>query len=241
MEWRDQGILLGLRRHGEGSAIIDVLTEHHGRHSGIVRGGASRKIAPILQQGVQLDLTWRARLDTHLGTFTVEPLKSRAYDAMNNRLALAGLNAICAMTSTMLAERIECPDFYRRTGILLDLLPQAELLPLAYVQWELTLMHEIGFTLDLDTCAVSGGTDELVYISPKSGRAVSRGAAGEWADRLLPLPQCLRGLGDGSDSDVLEGLRVLDYFWTHKVLTQFDLAQVPSARARFVDMFDRTR
>ena len=124
MEWRDQGILLNVRRHGETSVIIDVFTQEHGRHAGVVRGGTSRKIAPVLQPGAQLDLLWRARLEDHLGAFTTEPLRSRAADALSDRLALAGLNAVTALMLFCLPEREAQPALYEKTEWLLDLLEQ---------------------------------------------------------------------------------------------------------------------
>ena len=121
MDWRDHGILLGQRRHGETSAIIEVFTRDHGRHAGIVRGGTSRKIAPILQPGAQLDVTWRARLEDHMGSFTVEPMRSRAAAAMSGRLALAGLNSVCALLRFCLPEREAHHALYQRSEQLLDL------------------------------------------------------------------------------------------------------------------------
>ena len=126
MDWRDQGILLASRRHGESAAIIEVLTPERGRHAGVVRGGASRKLAPILQPGAQLDLEWRARLEDHIGTFRVEPLRSRAGTAMGDRLSLAGLNAVTSLLLFALPEREACLPLYRRTETLLDLLAQLD-------------------------------------------------------------------------------------------------------------------
>lgn len=173
MDWRGTGILLSVRHHGETSAIIDVFTEDRGRHTGIVRAGTSRKVAPILQPGAQLDVAWRARLEEHLGTFLVEPVRSRAALVMGNRLALAGLNSVTGLLAFCLPEREAHGPLYRRTEALLDLLGQDELWPLAYLQWEIALLEEMGFGLDLSSCAVTGATDGLVYVSPKSGRAVS--------------------------------------------------------------------
>ena len=193
MDWRDHGILLSLRRHGESAAIIDVFTEGHGRHAGVVRGGAGRRMAPILQPGAQLDLTWRARLEDHLGSYQAEPLRSRAAAALSGRLSLAGLNAVTALLSFCLPERAAYPALYARTEQLLDLLEQEELWPLAYLHWEVALLEEMGFGLDLTACAVTGTQEGLTYVSPKTGRAVSQAGAGEWADRLLPLPPVLLG------------------------------------------------
>ncbi|PJE36613.1 DNA repair protein RecO [Pseudooceanicola lipolyticus] len=240
MEWRDHGILLSTRRHGETAAIIEVFTEDHGRHAGVVRGGASRKIAPVLQPGAQLDLAWRARLEDHIGTFHVEPLRSRAAAAMSGRLALAGLNAVCALVGFCLPEREAHGRLYRQTERLLDLLGQDEIWPLAYLRWELALLEETGFGLDLSACAVTGAQDDLVYVSPKSGRAVSRAGAGDWAARMLPLPPCLRGEGTAPDAEVVQALRTTGYFLEQKLAPELGHRPLPEARARFVAAFSRT-
>ncbi|HBB85829.1 MAG TPA: DNA repair protein RecO [Sulfitobacter sp.] len=238
MEWRDQGILLSARRHGETSAIIEVFTPEQGRHAGIVRGGTSRKIAPSLQPGAQLDVAWRARLEDHIGAFTVEPLRSRAAVAMQNRLALAGLNAVTALLSFCLPEREPHPALYRRTEALLDMLGQGEVWPLAYLKWELRLLEEMGYALDLESCAVTGVSEDLIYVSPKSGRAVSAKGAGEWADRLLPLPTVLRG-GTGSDAEIAQGLVTTGHFLTAHLARDLGGKPLPEARARFIDAFSR--
>ena len=173
VDWRDEGALLAVRKHGETSVIIDVFTEGHGLQAGVVRGGTSRKIAPVLQPGAQLDVSWRARLEEHLGSYTVEPVRSRAAAVMGDRLALAGLNAVCALLAFSLPEREAHPQLYRQSITLMDLLGHTDAWPLAYLRWELALLEEMGFGLDFSGCAVTGGVDDLVYVSPKSGRAVS--------------------------------------------------------------------
>jgi DNA repair protein RecO (recombination protein O) len=240
MEWRDEVILLSVRRHGESSAIIEVFTEEKGRHTGVVRGGTSRKIAPILQPGAQLDVYWRARLEDHIGAFTVEPVRSRAALVMDNRLALSGLNAVTALLSFCLPEREPHPALYRRSGQLLDLLGQDNLWPLAYLQWEAALLNEMGYGLDLDACAVTGATDDLCYVSPKSGRAVSRQGAGEWAERLLPLPPVLLGQGQGPNNEIADGLETTGYFLANRMAPDLGSRPLPDARARFVAAFTRT-
>jgi DNA repair protein RecO (recombination protein O) len=240
MEWRGEAILLSVRRHGESSAIIEVFTEEKGRHTGVVRGGTSRKIAPILQPGAQLDVYWRARLEDHIGAFTVEPVRSRAALVMDNRLALSGLNAVTALLSFCLPEREPHPALYRRSGQLLDLLGQDNLWPLAYLQWEAALLNEMGYGLDLDACAVTGATDDLCYVSPKSGRAVSRQGAGEWAERLLPLPPALLGQGQGGNKEIADGLETTGYFLANRMAPDLGSRPLPDARARFVAAFTRT-
>ncbi|KIN73947.1 DNA repair protein RecO [Sulfitobacter guttiformis] len=240
MEWRDQGILLSSRRHGETSAIIEVFTPTQGRHAGVVRGGTSRKIAPVLQPGAQLDLVWRARLEDHIGSFTVEPVRSRAAVAMGDRLALAGLNAVTGLIGFCVPEREVHLPLYHRTEALLDLLGQSDVWPLAYLQWEISLLEELGYGLDLSSCAVTGATDDLAYVSPKSGRAVSRIGAGEWVDRLLPLPDVLRGLGGADDAEIVQAFRTTGYFLSEHLAADLGGKPLPQARARFVEAFSRS-
>ncbi len=239
MEWRDHGILLSMRRHGETAAIIDVFTQAHGRHSGVVRGGASRKIAPTLQPGAQLDLLWRARLEDHMGSYQVEPVRSRAAAAMTDRLSLAGLNAVTGLLAFCLPEREVHGALYELSERLLDLLGQGDVWPLAYLRWELALLEEMGFGLDLSSCAATGVTEGLVYVSPKSGRAVSRAGAGEWATRMLPLPPVLLGQGPGSDAEVAQALETTGYFVRNRLAPALGNLPVPEARARFIEAFSR--
>lgn len=238
MEWREQGILLSTRRHGESAAIIEVLTPAHGRHAGLVRGGASRRMAPVLQPGAQLDLNWRARLENHIGTFVVEPVRSRAVMSMADRLSLAGLNAVCALLLFALPEREANPELYRRTENLLDLMAERDLWPLAYLHWELALLESLGFGLDLSGCAVLGRqANDLCFVSPRSGRAVSRRGAGQWADRLLPLPACLLGQGAAPDHEISQALETTGYFLHHRLAPDLGHTPLPDARQRFVERF----
>ncbi|AXI45067.1 DNA repair protein RecO [Sulfitobacter sp. SK012] len=239
MEWRDQGILLNTRCHAETSVIIEVFTPSQGKHAGIVRGGTSRKIAPILQPGAQLDVMWRARLEDHIGAFTVEPVRSRAAIVMSDRLALAGLNAVTGMLSFCLPEREPHLALYQRSEALLDLLGENELWPLAYLRWEVSLLEGMGHGLDLSACAVTGAQEELIYVSPKSGRAVSAEGAGEWADRMLPLPDVLRGQGDASDAEIAVAFRTTGYFLETHLAQGLGSRPLPQARARFIEAFSR--
>lgn len=238
MEWRDEGVLLSVRKHGETSSIIEVFTESHGLHAGVVRGGSSRKMAPTLQPGTQLDLTWRARLEEHLGSFAVEPIRSRTA-VLGDRLALAGLNAIAALLTYALAEREAHKRLYHQTITLLDLLSATDAWPLAYLRWEVDLLEDLGFGLDLSSCAVTGSRDDLIYVSPKSGRAVSKQGAGEWADRLLPLPQCLLGQGPVDQAEIVQGLRTTGYFLKTRLAPALGNAPLPVARQRLIDRISR--
>lgn len=238
IDWRDQGVLLIVRRHGESAAIIEAFTAEHGRHAGVVRGGAGRKMAPILQPGAQLDLTWRARLEDHLGAYTVEPVASRAA-LMAERLPLAGLNAITSLLAFCLPEREPAPDLYAHSIALLDRLGDNDDWPLDYLRWEQALLEQTGFALDLTVCAVTGGYDDLAYVSPRTGRAVSRAGAGEWADKLLPLPLCMLGQGTASAQELQDGLRTTGHFLTAHVAPSLGNRPLPAARQRLLDLFAR--
>ncbi len=240
-DWREDGVILSLRPHGETAAIIEIFTRGHGRHAGVVRGGASRRLAPILQPGTQVQADWRARLGDHLGHFTVEPLQSRAH-LLSDRLALAGLLAICALLRDTLPEREPHPALWADTMPLLNRLGQPGWTS-AYLRWELRLLQDLGYGLDLSSCAVTGATTDLAYVSPRSGRAVSRAGAGDWADRLLPLPD---GLADGLARDtplpaaaLAQGLRLTGHFLNRELAEGAHARPLPEARGRLIDLLAR--
>jgi DNA repair protein RecO (recombination protein O) len=239
MEWRDEGILLSVKRHGESAVIAEVFTPEHGRHAGVVRGGASRRMAPLLQPGAQMDIAWKARLQDHLGNFTLEPLRSRSATVMGDRMALAGLNAVTALLCFALPEREPYKRLYAVTEALLDLLDQTDLWPLAYLHWEMALLEDLGFGLDLTSCAVTGATEGLRYVSPRTGRAVTAKGAGDYADRLLPLPPCLLRQGEAPDPEIAEGFRVTGHFLNAHLAPDLGTRPLPEARQRFVDLFMR--
>jgi DNA repair protein RecO (recombination protein O) len=238
MEWRDEGVLLSMRLHGETSAIIEVFTAAHGRHAGVVRGGASRRMAAMLQPGTQLQTTWSARLDEHLGTFLVEPVQSRA-SILSDRLALAGLNAICALLHLALAERDPHPALWLKTIALLDALTAQADWPAEYLRWELGLLEALGYGLDLTTCAVTGSREDLAFVSPRTGRAVSRQAAGEWQARLLPLPPLLLGQGPAMGAELAQGLALTGHFLNKGLQAVLFDRPLPQARARLIEMLAR--
>ncbi|MEL6203968.1 MAG: DNA repair protein RecO [Pseudomonadota bacterium] len=240
MEWRDEGIVLAVRRHGESGAIAEVFTAAHGRHAGVVRGGGSRKLAGVLQPGSQVSVAWRARLEEHLGNFTVEPVRSRAGAAMAHRTELAGLASVCALSSFALAERQAYPAFYDQTVTMLDLIGESPLWPFAYLRWEAALLSAMGFGLDLDACAVTGVTEGLAFVSPRSGRAVSVAGAGDWADRLLPLPGALRGEATENRTEVIEGLATTGWFLDNRLAPSLGDRPIPEARQRLVAALGRT-
>lgn len=235
MEWRDTGILLSTRKHGETALILDVFTPEHGRQSGVLRGGTSRRRMASLQPGAQLDVTWRARLEGHMGAFGAEPMRSRMAAALADRLALSGLSAVCALLAFALPEREAHPRLYRHSEQLLDLLAQPALWPLAYLRWEMLLLEEMGFALDLSRCAVTGAREGLELVSPRSGRAVTRAGAGDWADRLLPLPPVLRGEGAARDGEILEALAVTGHFLSERLAAEIVGQPLPAAREALLD------
>jgi len=238
MDWRDEGVLLAVRGHGETAAIIEVFTFAHGCHAGVVRGGASRRLAPLLQPGAQLDVRWRARLEAHLGAFTVEPIRSRA-GVLGDRRRLAALAAVCALVRAALPEREPNPVLWRVTVAMLDALEGEADWPLRYLRWELGLLEELGFGLDLARCAVTGSRDDLAYVSPRTGRAVSRQGAGQWADRLLPLPPCLLGQGGATAAELAAGLALTGHFLSRELALLRQVPHLPEARARLLDLLAR--
>ena len=237
MEWRDEGCVIAVRAHGETAAIIEVFTAAHGRHAGVVRGGASRRMAAVLQPGSQVAVQWQARLSEHMGVFAVEPVQSRAA-LMADRLSLAGLNAICAMLHVCLPDRASHPALWRGTMALLADIEQGGDWPAQYLRWEVALLDELGFGLDLGRCAVTGSREGLAYVSPKTGRAVSVAGAGEWAARLLPLPSVVMGQGPASPQELGQGFALTGHFLLKGLEPVLTGQALPAARMRLIDMLN---
>jgi DNA repair protein RecO (recombination protein O) len=233
MEWTGTGVILAMRLHGESAAIIDVFTQTQGRHLGVVRGGASRKMAAHLQAGSQVCVTWRARLESHIGTFTVEPIRARA-GILTDPLALAGLNSVSALLQVALPEREAQGAFWDQTLALLDAMEMARDWVSDYLRWELELLQILGFGLDLTQCALTGSREDLAYVSPKSGRAVARLAAGEWAARLLPLPPVMLGQGPATQVEIAQGLGLTGHFLVRGLEPVLNGKPLPAARARLL-------
>lgn len=234
MEWSDDAIVLSARSHGETGAILELLTRDHGRHMGLVRGGASRKVKPTLQPGNSVHVGWRARLEEHLGSFTCELARARAGELMDGRDTLAGLNAFTSVTSAAMPEREAHAPVFLSGEILLDAMLEdgaAHWLPL-YVRWEAGLLEALGFGLDFSECAATGARDDLAFVSPKSGRAVSRAGAGIYANRLFRLPQFLiDATAEPVDGDIAEGLKLTGHFLLERVLRPHGRT-MPPARVR---------
>jgi DNA repair protein RecO (recombination protein O) len=238
MEWQAEGTVIARRTHGESSVIIDVLTLEHGRHAGIVPGGTSRTRVAMLQPGARLFLRWRARQADQLGTFTIEPVRLRP-NLMGDALSLAGLNAICALLVFGLPERDPHPRLVEQTEALLDLIEAGDDWPALYLAWEMRLLDEMGFGLDLTSCAVTGAQKGLAYVSPRSGRAVSREGAGEWADRLFPLPAIMGGVDTNRAHGLHEGLAITGYFLENRLGAELVGRHLPAARDRLIKRLAR--
>ena len=221
MEWTDEGIVLGVRRHGESSAIVELLTRAHGRHLGLVRGGASSRMRPLLQPGNSLRAVWRARLDEHLGYYQVEGIRLRAATVLASSHAVYGVTHLASL-ARLLPERDPHEDIYEMLDRTLDDFDEVGQAAAHLIKFELAMLAELGFGLDLDTCAATGETTDLVYVSPKSGGAVSRRAGDPWRDRLLRLPAFLRhseGNASGwSDQDLQDGFAITGLFLMRHVL-----------------------
>lgn len=227
MEWTDEGIVLGTRRHGETSAIVELMTRGHGRHLGLVRGGVGRRMRPLLQPGNSVSAVWRARLDEHLGTYAIEGTRLRAATMFASSHAVYGVTHLAAL-ARLLPERDPHDDIYDLLVSTLNDFDDPVTAAIHLVRFELAMLTELGFGLDLSACAATGATDDLVYVSPKSGSAVSRNAGEPWADRMLRLPAFLRERGDGavfgegingwSENDIVDGFRLTGTFLMRNVL-----------------------
>jgi DNA repair protein RecO (recombination protein O) len=219
MEWSDTGLVLGIRKHGESSVIVEAMTRDHGRHLGLVRGGRSRRNQPVLQIGNTLDLTWRARLEDHLGQFTIEAKSLRAAEIMADRASLHLLQTLVSHLR-LLAEREPNSQLYEAAELILGHLDDPTIATAMLVKFELRLLEELGFGLDLSACAATGDNDALIYVSPKSGKAVSASAGEPYHDRLLALPGFLvvqQHMPITGIEQIAEGLALTRYFMDRDV------------------------
>src|SRR5438067_11997403 len=191
MEWRDTGFVLATRRHGESALIAELLTREHGRHAGRVRGGQSPQRRALFQPGNHIVAHWRGRLPEHLGSFDCELLEAHAVRFFDDADRLAGVTAAAALLLAALPEREPNAELYQSFAELLAALESKPAWPQHYVAWECGLLAMLGFGLDLSCCAVTGAVEDLAYVSPRTGRAVSRVAAAPYRDKLLPLAGCL--------------------------------------------------
>jgi DNA repair protein RecO (recombination protein O) len=238
MQWTDEAIVLGSRPHGEGNAILELMTRGHGRHLGLVRGGGRSRLRPLLQPGNRISSTWRARLDEHLGLYVIEGLDARAASFLPVPHALYGITHLAALCR-LLPERDPHPQIHAALEAVIERLLDARQARLDVVRFELNLLAELGFGLDLARCAVRGVTTDLVYVSPKSGRAVSRQAGAPWHGKLLALPAFLANasgvpnVGDPSPQEIADGYALTGFFLLRHALEPRGLG-FADARASFI-------
>ncbi|MDX2258361.1 MAG: DNA repair protein RecO [Hyphomicrobiaceae bacterium] len=236
MQWSDEAIVLGARAHGETAAVAEIFTRSHGRHLGLVHGGRGRRARPVLQAGNHIDATWTARLPEQLGHIAIELRAPYAARSMADGASLAGLQSLTALLR-LLPERDPHPALFEVSLFVLGFLDDPSVWPALMVRWEVALLEDLGFGLDLGQCAATGGNDDLVYVSPKSGRAVSASAGAPYADRLLRLPGFLVKGREAvlMPGDVAAGFALTGYFLETRVLAPRGLA-MPEARGRLVDL-----
>jgi len=238
MQWTDEGIVLGVKRHGEANAILELMTHDHGRHLGLVRGGFGSRLRAILQPGNSVSATWRARLDEHLGNYSVEGLRLRAANFFSAPHAIYGVTHLAALMR-LLPERDPHAGLYDALDEILGHLDDAALSAPMVVRFELRLLSELGFGLDLERCAATGLSGDLVYVSPKSGRAISRTAGEPWADKILRLPAFLRQHHlTPTGEDLADGFTLTGYFLTRNVLDARGLS-LGEERAHFIAALNR--
>lgn len=234
MEWRDEGIILGTRRHGETSVILEAMTRSHGRHLGLVRGGRSRKQQPTLQAGNRVELLWRARLDEHLGTFQAEPLELNAARLLDSAVAVFGIQTVAAHLR-LIPERDMHAGLFDALALLVRHLDEPDFAGEFVARFELLVLEELGFGLDLNQCAATGSRDDLAYVSPKSGRAVSRQAGEPWRERMLVLPDFIvSGLERRATAqEVFDAFRLTSFFFARHVYEPRGTSE-PECRAGFI-------
>jgi DNA repair protein RecO (recombination protein O) len=241
VEWADEGFVLATRRHGEHGLVVHALTRAHGRHAGLVRGGQGRRTRTVFQIGNRLALTWKARLAEHLGALTGELVHGHAARFIEDPPRLACLSAAAAIAEAALPEREPHPRMFDGFASLLESLDRDDGWARGYVEWELALLAELGFGLDLSRCAATGTADDLAFVSPKSGQAVSAEAGAPYREKLFRLPPFLLPTTPESRPeawDLLDGLTLTGFFLDHRVFAPHG-RKLPAARGRFVDALTR--
>lgn len=235
LEWQDSGIILSVRGHGETGGVASILTRDHGRAMGYLYGAVSTKNRGMLEPGNLVSVHWQAKAQDQLGTFTLELEKSHAADVMDDPVKLTAMQSACVLADKTLPEREKHAGVYEGTKALMASFATGIWAP-TYIYWEIGLLRELGFGLDLSKCAATGTVDNLIYVSPKSGCAVS-GPAGEiYKEKLLHLPPFLRGQGPFEDTDILDGLKLTGHFLRHRVFFQSN-TDLPEPRLRLEEKF----
>ncbi len=242
MEWTDEGIILGARPYGENHAVAEVFTPSAGRVVALVHGGQGRLKQPLVQSGNGVVVTWKGRSEESLGHFSIELTMPRAAALMHDSLALVGLSSMTTLLSMCMPERQSVPRLYDATKIILDLLEEKTIWPIAMTKWELGLLSSLGFGLRLDVCAATGAKLEdgadLVFVSPKSGGAVSHTAGMPYRDKLLPLAPFLTGRGEPTKQDIMAAFSLTAFFIEDRILAPAN-KELPDVRKRLVERLGR--
>jgi DNA repair protein RecO (recombination protein O) len=234
-EWRDSGIILSVRGHGETGGVVSILTRDHGRAAGYVYGATSARMRGVLEPGNFVSLHWQAKSQDQLGTFTLELEKSTAAEVMDSAIKLTAMQSACVLADKTLPEHEKHTGVYEGTKALMESFSTDIWAP-TYIYWEIGLLRELGFGLDLSKCAATGDVDNLIYVSPKSGCAVSAAAGEIYKEKLLHLPPFLRGEGGLKDADILDGLKLTGHFLLHRVFSQSN-SNLPEPRLRLEEKF----
>lgn len=238
MEWRDEGLVIGARRHGENAVILELMTRQRGRHMGLVRGGRSSAMRAALQPGNLVLASWRARIEDHLGAFSVELLAARAARFLDQGAALNGLATLAALLR-LLPERDPHEELFELADDIIMRFTARDGAAIALARFELALLSALGFGLDLDACALTGATDDLAWVSPKSGRAVTRSAGAPWRERLLPYPAFLQSACDEASIEEIAGaFRLTGYFLARDIFAPRGLP-LPAPRALYLETLGR--
>ena len=246
MEWTDEGIILSSRPHGENAAVVTLLTAAHGRHAGLVHGGQGRTARPTLQPGNRVQAVWRARIIDQLGTYAFDLTAAQSARWLDAPEIMSIIASACAVTEASLPERQPMQGVYAGLATLLSV-PDADLWAPVYVKWEMNLLQALGYGFDLTKCAASGDTENLAYISPRTGRAVSQKEGEPFHEKLFPLPAFLLGGGTWNAEDILQGLEMTGHFLSRHVfanphsrtLTPRD-GDLPQARQRLAEYYRKT-
>ena len=238
MKWEDEGILLSARNHGEHNAIVEILTARHGRQAGLVKYAFSKKNNGVCDPGMQANVVWTARLSEQLGVFLIDKVKSRTSALIKNRQNLFGFNSMISLLLLSLPEREPFPEIYKATKYLLDMMETDSTWLGRYVRWELLLLAELGFGLDLSKCAVTGKKRDLIYVSPKTGRAISEKVGKPWGKKLLELPKFLtvsENLAETNPIMISKGMILTGFFFEKWLLDALNKLSLPEARQRFLN------
>lgn len=243
MQWRDTGLIIDVRPYGEADCVVTVLTPVHGRQSGLVHGGRSRRLRGPLQVGNHIQVEWRARLEDHLGRYTVDPVIDRSAAILDHADRLSALSSVCACLMLAVPDRGHIPGLYDLTVAYLDLLSDLNHSWLKeHVLWEVNTLRLLGHGIDTRACAVTGQRGPLLYVSPKTGHAVTEQGAGTYADRLLPLPAFLsesQSTETATPTDLMNGWRLTSHFWHTRIFADLNCAE-PQARSRLSAVFDQS-